>query len=141
MESASIGAASAAQTETGIDLYDADAAFEEMQDWPSDNLSILGGHPENHRGIVIYRDPSRRLSLGVWECPPGKFCLVEDDATIEFCRMGKATLTDLSTGESVTVTPGMKWFVRPGTEMIWDVVEHFRKEYIAFGAWEDARYW
>jgi uncharacterized cupin superfamily protein len=126
---------------TGIDLYDLDQAFARMAQFPSENLDILGGHPESHRGHVIYRDPSRRLSLGVWECPPGTFRLVEEDATIERCKAGKARLTDLSTGESVVVTPGMQWVVRPGTEMIWDVLEPFRKEYIAFGAWEEERYW
>jgi uncharacterized cupin superfamily protein len=129
------------QAETGIDAYDVDLAFERLEDFPSFNLDILDGHPEGHRGAVIYRDPSRRLSLGVWDCPPGKFHLVEEDATIERCLMGKARLTDLSTGESIVVTPGMRWVVKPGTDMIWDVVEHFRKEYLAFGAWEEDRYW
>ena len=128
------------KTRTGIEVYDAEQAFEQMSAWPSDNLEILDG-PINHRGTIIYRDPSKQLSLGVWECPPGKFRLVEEDATVERCKAGVARLTDLSTGESIIVTPGMQWVVKPGTEMIWEVLEHFRKEYIAFGAWEEDRYW
>ena len=141
MASETSSSAAGERTETGISLYDVDEAFQRMENWPSENLDILEGHPENHRGAIIYRDPSRQLSVGVWECPPGKFRLVEDDATVEHCMMGKARLTNLTTGESITVTPGMKWVVKPGTEMIWEILEHFRKEYIVFGEWNEDRYW
>ena len=57
-------------TATRIDLYDVDVAFTRLEDFPSFNLDILDGHPEGHRGAVC-PGSSRRLSLGVWDCPPG----------------------------------------------------------------------
>jgi len=130
-----------APAETGINLYDVDQAFQEMEAWPTQVLEILDG-PINHRGAIIYRDPSRQLSLGVWECAPGKFRFVEDGSAIERCVMGKATITDEETGRSITVTPGMKWTVKPGTVEIWEVHEQFRKEYVILDEFVDEdRFW
>ena len=141
MEAETTRPAAEQRAETGIHLYDADAAFQKMESWPTDNLEILDGHPAHH-GAIIYRDPSRQLSLGVWECPPCKFRFVEDGVAVETCVMGKATITDEETGQSVTVTPGMKWFVKPGTVEIWEVHEHFRKEYLILDdCVGEERYW
>ena len=66
----------------------------------------------------------------MWECEPCKFRFVEDGSAIETCVMGSATITDESTGRSITVTPGSSWTVRPGTVEIWEIYEQFRKEYV-----------
>ncbi len=129
------------RTETGIKVYDVEQAFEQMEDWSTDILEILEG-PIVHRGTIIYRDPSRQLSVGVWECEPGKFRFVEDGSAIETCVMGRATITDVATGRSITVTPGMKWTVKPGTIEIWEVHERFRKEYVILDEFVDeSRFW
>jgi uncharacterized cupin superfamily protein len=129
------------RAETGIQLYDQDQAFGAMEPWPTDILEILEG-PIAHRGSIIYRDPSRQLSLGVWECEPGKFRFVEDGSAIETCVMGRATITDEETGRSITVTPGSSWTVKPGTVEIWEVHERFRKEYVILDEFVDeGRFW
>lgn len=129
------------RTETGIHPYDTEQAFQQMKAWPTGVLEIIDG-PIEHRGAIIYRDPSRQLSWGVWECEPGKFRFVEDGSAIETCVMGRATITDEETGRSITVTPGMKWTVKPGTVEIWEVHERFRKEYVILDELTDeTRFW
>jgi len=120
-------------TETGINYIDHEDAISQMGPWPIEGtlFPVDEGVPiPDHKGHVVYRDPSGQVSVGVWECAPGSFKFLEEGVAVERCLMGRATIVDEATGRSVEAVPGKQWIVPPGTTEIWTVHETFRKEYV-----------
>ncbi len=72
-------------------------------------------------------------NLGVWECQPGGWPVIERPDT-EFCYIisGKALLTDSSSGEVIEVTGGDLIILPPGWTGRWDVLETVRKVYAIY---------
>jgi len=115
----------------------------ELEDWPAfPDEDILDGDPA-HRGKVLYRDPTKRISYGIWECPVGKFREPYGPMSeMVHCIQGEAIVTNEETGESVHLTKGSRMIVPVGITAIWDVKETFKKVYIGFEAtWDEDRYY
>jgi uncharacterized cupin superfamily protein len=103
---------------------------------------VLGGNPNGHKGIVLFRDPLRRFSVGIWECPPGKF--VDRQGGCEFSHVlrGSATLTHEATGESKTIRAGDHFYTAFGETIVWDVHEPIKKYYVVYEHdWNDKRFY
>jgi uncharacterized cupin superfamily protein len=115
----------------------------ELEDWPvPDRIHPLAGNPEQ-RGMVLYRDPSKRVSYGIWEVKPGKFrAEFGPMAELADCVSGSATLTDVASGEQTLLEPGSRMIVPVGTVLTWDVHQTFRCVYSAYeDEWDENRYW
>ena len=72
-------------------------------------------------------------NLGIWECQPGGWPVVDRPDT-EFCYIisGRAMLTDDATGEVVEITTGDLVILPPGWTGRWDVIEPVRKVYAIY---------
>ena len=69
-------------------------------------------------------------NLGVWECQPGGWPVVDrPDTEFTYIISGRAVLTDGSSGEEVLVTGGDLIILPPGWTGRWDVIETVRKVY------------
>ena len=63
-----------ASTEEMINVFGADSNIPPLAPYPPfAEEDVISGRPNDHQGIVLYRDPLGRFSVGVWTCPPGKF--------------------------------------------------------------------
>lgn len=95
-----------------------------LDPWPHEDI--------DHRGKVLFRDPKKRYSVGVWQCEPAKF--IVPYAGTESCHVlaGRATLTNEATGESVTLEAGDHFFIGFGETITWEVHETFRKVYAMY---------
>jgi uncharacterized cupin superfamily protein len=129
-------------------LFNSDEAFQQQEDWPLWELEEepFEGREADwkapaHSGKVVYRDPTKQISVGVWECPPGKFANRSGRFAMNRCTMGKCILTDQATGHSFTVVPGVVWISQPNDVHIYDVIETMRKEYIVWGDSSEERFW
>jgi uncharacterized cupin superfamily protein len=115
----------------------------ELERWPDFSVTeIVEGVGENY-GRVLYRDQRGRVSFGVWECPPSMFDLDYGPMTESIqCVKGRATLTNLSTGEQFELTPGVRTVLPVGTKVRWHIHEEFRKSYSVYEAeWDEDRYY
>jgi uncharacterized cupin superfamily protein len=114
-----------------------------VETWPAwEPEDVLEGDPV-HRGAVLYRDPTKRLSYGIWECDPGKFRLEYGPMTeMIHVLQGRATVTNLDTGHATHLEPGSRMVVPVGTVVTWHVHEPFRKVYAAYEEeWDEHRYY
>lgn len=122
--------------------YEASATAPQLELWhefPAED--ILAGNPA-HSGTVLYRDPSGRFSLGVWECPPCKFRVDYAGTESGHVIKGKATLTDTKTGKSIAIAAGDRFLVPFASTIIWEVLEPIRKVYTMYESeWVDDRYY
>ncbi len=114
-----------------------------LEQWPAfPQEDVLAGDPNSHRGVVLYRDPSRRFSIGVWECPPGRFVDRAAGTELSHVLKGSATLTHEKTGEAKTIKAGDHFFCAFGETIIWDVHETFKKIYVVYEhEWNDKRFY
>ncbi|WP_325167302.1 cupin domain-containing protein [Pseudomonas sp. S75] len=72
-------------------------------------------------------------NLGVWECQPGGWPVVDrPDTEFTYLLCGKALLTDDQTGEVVEVNGGDLIILPPGWSGRWDVLETVRKVYAIY---------
>lgn len=72
-------------------------------------------------------------NLGVWECQPGGWPVIErPDTEFTYIISGKALLTDSSSGEVVEVSGGDLIILPPGWTGRWDVLETVRKVYAIY---------
>jgi len=114
--------------------------LESWPPFPSDD--ILGGNPNGHRGSVLYREPSRRYSVGLWECPPAKFREAAPYAEFSHVLKGCATITDEKTGQSKTVRAGDTFFIAFKATVIWEIHETFCKLYAVYeDEWDEERFY
>ena len=103
---------------------------------------VLAGNPNGHVGKVLYRDPLRRFSIGVWECPPGKFIDRATGTELSHVLKGSATLSHEGTGESKRIEPGDHFYCVYGETIIWEVHETFKKIYVVYEHdWDDKRFY
>ncbi len=132
-----------AEPEATLTVFSGESDPPSFAQWPAfPEEDVVSGNPDGHRGSVLYRDPSRRLSVGVWECPPSKF--IEPYPGTEFGHViaGSATLTNEETGESVTLRSGDHFFVAFGSRITWEVHETFRKVYTMYEEdWDPERFY
>jgi len=72
-------------------------------------------------------------SLGVWECQPGGWPVVNrPDTEFAYLLAGRATLTDQASGQVVEVSAGDLVILPPGWSGRWDVIETVRKVYAIY---------
>lgn len=77
--------------------------------------------------------PEASGNVGVWECEPGGWPVVErPDTEFTYIISGRALLTDDATGEVVEVNGGDLIILPPGWTGRWDVVEKVRKIYAIY---------
>ncbi|MBV6288912.1 cupin domain-containing protein [Pseudomonas aegrilactucae] len=77
--------------------------------------------------------PGATGNLGVWECEPGGWPVVNrPDTEFTYIISGRAVLTDDATGEAVDVTGGDLIILPPGWTGRWDVLEKVRKVYAIY---------
>lgn len=110
--------------------------------WPAfpDEI-IIDGVPA-HRGEVLYRDPSKRYSIGIWACPPCKFKMEYEGTESGHVLRGKARLTNEKTGKSITISEGDRFVIPFGESIIWEVLESFQKHYHMYEEkWIEDRYY
>ncbi len=111
--------------------------------WPAfPPEDVESGNPNDHQGTVLFRDPAKRYSVGVWECPPAKFTEPYPGTEMGHVLKGRATLTNAETGESRDIGPGDHFYVAFGSTIIWEVHETVRKLYVMYEeAWDEERFY
>ncbi len=118
----------------------ADPPLSPWPDFPAED--VIAGDPGGHRGVVLYRDPKRRYSVGVWECPPATFIEPYPGTECGHVLAGRATLTNEATGESVTLKAGDHFFIEFGARITWQIHETFRKVYTIYeDEWDEERFY
>lgn len=77
--------------------------------------------------------PSAPGNVGIWECRPGGWPVVDrPDTEVAFILAGAATITDSSTGIAHEVAAGDLLVLPPGWSGRWDVHETVRKVYAIY---------
>ncbi|RUE88582.1 cupin domain-containing protein [Pseudomonas aeruginosa] len=77
--------------------------------------------------------PQAAGNLGVWECQPGGWPVVNrPDTEFTYILCGRAQLTDDASGETIEVTGGDLIILPPGWSGRWDVLETVRKVYAIY---------
>lgn len=72
-------------------------------------------------------------NLGIWECQPGGWPVVNrPDTEFTYILSGRALLTDDASGEVVEITGGDLVILPPGWTGRWDVIEPVRKVYAIY---------
>jgi uncharacterized cupin superfamily protein len=109
---------------------------------PFADEDVLAGRPNDHQGVVLYRDPSRRFSIGIWKCPPGKFVDRATGTELSYVVAGSATLSHEGTGEAKKVSAGDHFYCAYGETIIWEVHEAFEKVYVVYEHdWDEKRFY
>lgn len=106
-----------------------DPVLDPWPDFPPED-TISGA--VDHRGKVLFRDPKKRYSVGVWQCEPAKFIEPYPGTESGHVLAGRATLTNEATGESITLKAGDHFFIEFGQTITWEVHETFRKVYAMY---------
>jgi uncharacterized cupin superfamily protein len=77
--------------------------------------------------------PEARGNLGIWECQPGGWPVVNrPDTEFTYIISGRARLTDDASGDVVEITGGDLVILPPGWSGRWDVLETVRKVYAIY---------
>lgn len=72
-------------------------------------------------------------SIGVWECQPGGWPIVDrPDTEVAHILSGRATITDDETSESIDIGAGDLLVLPRGWSGRWDVLETLRKIYVIY---------
>lgn len=72
-------------------------------------------------------------NLGVWECQPGGWPVVNrPDTEFTYILSGRALLTDDSSGQEIGISSGDLVILPPGWTGRWDILEPVRKVYAIF---------
>lgn len=100
-------------------------------------LNAAGQRPGADRG-----DPQMAIqalaadasgSLGIWECQPGSWPVVErPDTEFTYILSGRALITDADTGQAREITAGDLVILPPGWSGRWEIVETVRKVYAIY---------
>ena len=116
-----------------LTVFSGEGADPQLDPWPDfPPEDVFSGNANGHRGKVLFRDPKRRYSVGVWECPPAKFIEPYPGTESGHVLAGRATLTNEATGESITLKAGDHFFIEFGQTITWEVHETFRKVYAMY---------
>lgn len=107
------------------------AAIESLQLTPT---GLRAGADKGDPQIATHQlAPEATGSLGVWECKPGGWPVVNrTDTEFTYIISGLALLTDDATGEVKEVTGGDLIILPIGWSGRWDVIETVRKVYAIF---------
>jgi uncharacterized protein len=85
---------------------------------------------QQEASVDLWASPDGRISLGIWECTPGRFTADRSTST-EFCHFlsGRVEMTHedgtrqvFGSGDAITLPQGWKG--------VWHVVEQVRKIYV-----------
>lgn len=77
--------------------------------------------------------PAAGGNLGIWECQPGGWPVVNrPDTEFTYIISGRARLTDDATGDVVEIAGGDLVILPPGWSGRWDVLETVRKVYAIY---------
>lgn len=105
-------------------------------------IASLPLNPAGQRAGADHGDPQIALQtlapgatghLGVWECQPGGWPVVDrPDTEFTYIISGRAVLTDDATAQAVEVTGGDLIILPPGWTGRWDVLETVRKVYAIY---------
>lgn len=77
--------------------------------------------------------PEARGSLGIWECQPGGWpVLNRPDTEFTYILSGRARLTDEATGTVTEIGAGDLVILPPGWSGRWDVTETVRKVFAIY---------
>lgn len=90
--------------------------------------SLSGDQAE--ASVDLWVSPDGRVSLGVWECTPGRFT-ADRAASTEFCHFlqGRVDMTHPD-GSVQSFGPGDAITLPQGWKGVWHVVEQVRKIYV-----------
>ena len=138
--------AAVAQTSPAADMitvFGADYGIPPLAPFPPfAEEDVVSGSPNDHQGVVLYRDPLRRFSVGVWTCPPGKFIDRATGAELSHVIKGSATLSHEGTGEAKKVSAGDHFYCVYGETIIWEVHETITKVYVVYEhEWDEKRFY
>ncbi|MFP3462925.1 cupin domain-containing protein [Arthrobacter globiformis] len=91
--------------------------------------AINGTEPKDATDSTLTVNASK-VDLGFWECSPGSFKTARDGVNeVILVLEGKGTLVS-DTGERVDHEAGDMVLIPNGWSGIWEIHEHFRKQYI-----------
>ena len=77
--------------------------------------------------------PEASGNLGVWECDPGGWPVVDrPDTEFTYILSGKALLTDENSGQVIEISSGDLVILPPDWTGRWDILEPVRKVYAIF---------
>lgn len=117
----------------GEALLHAVTASAEVLDGP---LEPIGPRPGADRGDprmsirTLYETPDGSVQVGVWECTPGGWSIVERaDTEVVHVLRGRAVITDAD-GTTHELGPGSVLTLPRGWSGRWDIGETLRKLYV-----------
>ena len=129
MSKATTASATAADPTVSVFRGDTDVA---LDPWPTIAPErVISGAP-SQQGKVLFRDPAKRYSIGVWECTPGSFPVSYAGTEMGHVLRGHATITNAESGEARDIGPGDHFFLVFGSSVIWNIHETFRKAYVMY---------
>ena len=95
--------------------------------------AINGTEPKDATDSTFTAKASN-VDIGFWECSPGSFKTARDGANeVILVLEGKATLVS-DTGERVDHKVGDMVLIPNGWSGVWEIHEHFKKQYITISA-------
>ena len=105
-----------------------------LQSLPLNPAGQRAGADKGDPQIAIQKlAPEAVGSLGVWECQPGGWPVVNrPDTEFTYILSGRAVLTDDASGEETLVSGGDLIILPPGWSGRWDVLETVRKVYAIY---------
>lgn len=85
---------------------------------------------QKEAAIELWASADGKVSLGIWECTPGRFT-ADRSASTEFCHFlkGRVEMTHLD-GRVQAFGPGDAITLQQGWKGVWRVLEHVRKIYV-----------
>ena len=109
-----------------LTVFSGAAGDPDLEPWPTTSGAV------NQCGKLLFRDPKKRYSVGVWQCDPSKFIAAYPGTESGHVLAGRATLTNNATGESITIKAGDHFFIEFGQEITWEIHETVRKVYAMY---------
>ena len=77
--------------------------------------------------------PADPIHASYFGCTKGKFRMAYPFSEQATVMEGQCVITNIATGERMQFGVGDSWFIRQGTELLWEVTtERFVKHYLAF---------
>ncbi|CAB9505162.1 Protein of unknown function (DUF861) [Seminavis robusta] len=104
----------------------------ELEDWPFENPKSdyvvhtnEGGKTPRASGRIDSSTPTSRV--GIWKCTQGKFECTEQGDELMTILSGVVTVTNIGSGQAVTLKEGDSMFSRDGSRVLWDIQEDVTK--------------
>ncbi len=102
------------------------ATPDQLPDMPLDPATIKEGNPVA-KGTIIAQTADKKVSCGQWSCEPGKFewTFIWDEC-VQLLE-GEVDVTDIATGQTVTLRAGDMASFPLGMKTVWHVKQKVRK--------------